>query len=96
MIVISEDRQESGRERRGETCSKGCGERDSNTQLAVRPALKTWSLYVHTLGLLGHRGAPSFNVFEIEAKQYIKTIYYSKYKKAVKTIALCSVFDIFC
>ena len=39
---------------------------------------------------------PSFLVFEIEAKQYIKTIYYSKNKKAVKTVALCSAFNIFC
>merc|ERR1712082_569838 len=36
-LLLVKDRQESGRERRGETCSKGFGERDSNTQLAVRP-----------------------------------------------------------
>merc|ERR1712082_60861 len=36
-LLLVKEKQESGRERRGETCSKGCGERDSNTQLAVRP-----------------------------------------------------------
>ena len=37
LIGISEERQESGRERRGETCSKGRHERDSNTRHTARP-----------------------------------------------------------
>ena len=36
LIVFSEDRQEMGGERRGETCSKGRHERDSNTRHTVR------------------------------------------------------------
>ena len=36
LIVISEERQESGRERSGETCSKGCRDRDSNTQIWLK------------------------------------------------------------
>ena len=37
---------------------------------------------------------PSLIVFEIEAKQYIKSISDSKNKKAEKTVSLCSLFNV--
>ena len=60
LIVISEDRQESGRERRGETCSKGCHEWDSNMQHAVRP--EPYVAYAWTIRPAG-RPTPEYIVF---------------------------------
>ena len=56
LIGISEDRQESERERRGETCSKGHHERDSNTRHAVRPDPIMWP------GPLGQRAPHTLNL----------------------------------
>ena len=51
LIVVSEDRQERGIERRGETRNKGRHERDPNTWHAARPEPTTW----HAPGPPGQR-----------------------------------------
>ena len=61
LIVFSEDRQEMGGERRGETCSKGRHERESNTQHTVRLE-PMW----HAPGPLGQRAPQATSFSQIK------------------------------